>query len=104
MPRTRFLTAVIVLALAGAGFYAVRTVHHVIYWSDPAHRDQAPEGWMTLGYIERSHRLPPRTLGPALGFETDYRRQPLEDIAEARGIPLEDLLAIVRREVEALEP
>lgn len=80
------------LALAVTLFFLVRLALFTVYWSDPAHRHIAPEPWMTPGYIAHSWGLPPQELAEALGAPPG-ERMTLEEIAEARGIPVADLLA-----------
>ncbi len=101
-PARRILIAILALALIAATFVGVRTVRHALYWADPAHRNVAPEGWMTLGYLERSHHLPHHSLGPALGL-TPQPGEPLslEEIAELRDEPLAQLLTEVSAVIEA---
>jgi hypothetical protein len=86
------------LALAVALIFAVRLTIFTIYWSDPAHRDQRVEGWMTPGYVARSWEvdrdviraaLPPL---PETGMD---RRLTLDGIAASGGVPLPDLIARV---------
>ena len=84
LPR-KVLVVILLIALMGAGFFTLNSVRRAVYWADPAHRDQAPEAWMTLGYIERSPRLPPRSLGPMLGIE-HAGHQSLKQIAAARSL------------------
>ena len=50
---------------------------------------------MTLGYVERSYRLPPHSLGPLLGIASGSGagHRSLADLAEARGQSLDDFLA-----------
>lgn len=87
-----------VIALTLSGFFGGRLALRAVYWSDPAHFRQTPEGWMTPGYLERSWHLPPRSLGRALRDPGDGKPRPghtLAEIAAARDIPLEDLLARV---------
>ncbi|WP_226621497.1 hypothetical protein [Alloyangia pacifica] len=101
----RALILVLALALIAATVIGVRTVRHALYWADPAHRNVAPEAWMTLGYLERSHHLPHHSLGPALGL-TPQPGEPLslEEIAELRGEPLAQLLTEVDAVIEAQKP
>ena len=90
----RGLVIVLLVALAGTAFFGLRAVRQFIYWSDPAHHDQTPEGWMTLGYVERSYRLKPRSLGPLLAVApTEAKHRSLEEIAADEGIPLPELLS-----------
>lgn len=88
------------LALLLAVLFAVRLTVFAVYWSDPSHRDQGIEGWMTPGYVARSWdvdievvraALPP---GPA-------GRDSLDRIAAARGIPLPELTARIADAIEA---
>ena len=102
LPR-KVLVVILLIALMGADFFTLNSVRRAVYWADPAHRDQAPEAWMTLGYIERSHRLPPRSLGPMLGIE-HAGHQSLKQIAAARGQDLDSLLAEITAQLAALDP
>ena len=54
---------------AVALFFAARLVVFTLYWSDPAHRQQTPDGWMTPGYIARSWHVPREDLSRHLGLE-----------------------------------
>ena len=84
------------LALAVAILFAVRLTVFTIYWSDPAHREQAVEGWMTPGYVARSWEVDPEVIRAALPPPRDGatgRRPTLDAIAEAEGVPLPDLVA-----------
>jgi hypothetical protein len=86
------------LALVAVLFFAVRLTVFTIYWSDPAHREQAVEGWMTPGFVARSWDLPPEAIRAALPPPVDGtadRRRTLEAIATAEGIALPDLIARV---------
>ena len=78
-----------------AMFFALRLVVAAVYWSDPVHLEQAPDGWMTTGYVARSWQVDPKDVAQALGLdpETHARGVTLEDIAEAQGRPLVDLIA-----------
>ncbi len=73
----------LVLALAVALFFAIKLVMQWIYWSDPAHRDQVIEGWMSPGYVSHSYDVPHEVIRSALpaGFEHG-RRLSLDRIAE----------------------
>jgi hypothetical protein len=92
--------AVIALALAlviALGF-AVRLGMSILYWSDPAHRDQQIAGWMTPGYIARSWDVPPEVIRAVLPAPAATRRSEkptLTRIAETEGLPLPDLIARV---------
>ncbi len=91
-----------VAAAALALFFLGRTVFFIAYWSDPAQRDRAIEGWMTPGYVARSWHVPREVVGAALGLEPGSgQRQTLDQIARARGIPVEQLVAELTAAVAA---
>ncbi|WP_353472229.1 hypothetical protein PVT71_13100 [Salipiger sp. H15] len=101
-PAHYILLTVLAVALLAATVVGVRTVRHALYWADPAHRNVAPEGWMTLGYLERSHHLPRHSLAPALGLEPQPGEPlSLDEIAELRAEPLPRLLTEVTELIEA---
>lgn len=96
-------TVVLVVALLASGVFAARTVAFWIYWSDPAHHQQAIEGWMPPGYIARSWQVPPEVVTGALDLPTGRagRPQPLDEIARERGVPVETLIAQARAAIDA---
>lgn len=84
------------LALAVALVFAVRLTVFTIYWADPGHRQQPVAGWMTPGYVARSWDLPPEVIRAALPAMPEAGPRPtLDQIAEAEGIPLADLIAAI---------
>ena len=91
MKPTLFATLLGLLACAVTLFFGARFVSQAIYWSDPAHHNQAVQGWMTVGYIGRSWSLDPRQLDALANLplpEIKGRPQPLVEIARDRGVPL----------------
>lgn len=93
-----------VAAAALTLFFALRFVAFGLYWADPAHRDRAPEGWMTPGYLSRSWDLPRAALRDLLDLpEADGAPPTLADIARARGEPLEAFLAALRADLDRLK-
>lgn len=90
------------LALAATVFFAVRTVIFTVYWSDPTHRFQPLEGWMTPRYVAHSWELPPEALAEVIGEPPPSRRRmTLDDIAQERGVPLETLIAEITARLQA---
>ncbi|WP_088625401.1 hypothetical protein [Oceanicola sp. 22II-s10i] len=74
--------------------FVVRTLFFVVYWSDPAHRNQAPEVWMTPRYIAHSWQIPPEALAEALQIpDPPPRHATLAEIARLRGMTTEALIA-----------
>ena len=102
--RHPILTIGFALALALTLFFAGRFVAQVVYWSDPARQEQEVQGWMTLRYVAKSWRLPPRDLYEAAGLPGPTRGHPLtlEQLAEDRGIPLPQLIAEVETAIDRL--
>lgn len=80
------LAAIVTLALGA------RLVTRAVYWA--THQELPIEGWMTVGYVARSHGLEPTDLISALGPPyTLGDRRPLVGIAEARGVSLDVMAA-----------
>lgn len=93
-----FLTAVAVTL-----FFAVRLVIFSVYWSDPAHRNQLPEGWMTPGYVARSWHLSREEVLRALDLPpTSGRPRSFDEIAKDRGVPVSTVLGEVAAALTAL--
>lgn len=110
--RHRLLLGAFLGATLIALFFASRFLLSVLYWSDPAHRNQPLEGWMTIGYVAHSYDVPRDRLVEILGLQPpddpDRKARPtLERIASDRGQPLEtfenDIEAAIAR-LRAEEP
>ncbi|MCK0148735.1 hypothetical protein MWU54_01770 [Marivita sp. S6314] len=56
------MTGSFVLAVCLTLWFGGRTAVHAVYWADPKHQNQQIEGWMTLGYVGKSWRVPRGTL------------------------------------------
>lgn len=96
--RHRLLLSAFVLTTLIALFFATRFLISVLYWSDPAHRDQPLEGWMTIGYVAHSYDVPRDKLIEMLKLAPpegkDRKTRPnLEQIAEDRGQTFDALKA-----------
>lgn len=86
------LTAAMVLALLVAGFFAVQLVLNAIYWNDPRHQDMDIAPWMTPRFVAMSWGVPVPVVRSALDLPPpDGKPQPLQRIAQERGIAVEDL-------------
>ncbi|MFD2175359.1 hypothetical protein [Rhodobacter lacus] len=86
-----------VLAATLAAFFGGRIIVRTIYWANPEHHRQMPEGWMTPGYIARSWRLKIEDVDAVLGIENGPELvgsgpPTLERIARALDVPLSDLI------------
>ena len=84
------------LALVVCIVFSVRSVMFAVYWSDPAHRDQRVEEWMTPAYVAHSWDVPRDVMEAAVGGAAETLsdgRPTLKRIAAAEGIPTADLIA-----------
>jgi len=95
-----------VLFLGLAGTFAVlslRALVMALVWSTSAPDPTAPlEGWMTPRYVVRLRDVPPDTMRQILGLTDDAgRRVTLEQLARARGQPLDRFLADLEAEIAA---
>ena len=96
------------LLIAGlTGWRAYHTVSRAIYWSH--HRDEAIRGWMTVGYVAHSYRVPSRVLYEALGLPDraeekaagkPHQRQTLHRIAREQHRSFEEIRATLETAIE----
>ncbi|AUH34693.1 hypothetical protein [Paracoccus tegillarcae] len=87
------IAAAFLVAVALTGFFGFRLVDRALYWTNPAHQHQAPQPWMTVGFLARSWHLPPPELAQAIGItDGSMRGLRLSEIAEVQGIPIEALI------------
>jgi hypothetical protein len=82
--------------------FATRMVLFTVYWSDPAHRDQVVQGWMTPGYIANSWDIPRDDLQAVFSdYAAPKSRMTLERLASENGVPLPDLIAQIEAAIDA---
>lgn len=97
--NNRLLLIAFTVAAALTLFFAIRTAAFFIYWSN--HQNVEIEGWMTIGYVAHSYRVPPPELQKAMGYDPHRpERRPLGRIARDTGEPLPRLIARVERAIE----
>ncbi|GGD34282.1 hypothetical protein [Sinisalibacter lacisalsi] len=96
-------TVLLVLALAAAGLFAVRSVAFVIYWSDPARQEQTIAGWMTPGYIAHSWQVPRAVVLEAVNAPVPPPAGPmsLRDLAALNEVSVDALIAEVEAAIAA---
>lgn len=100
LAATAFIVALIV-----ALFFAARLAYFFIYWSDPAHRNQPIEDWMTVGYVARSYDVPRDKLAEAIALKpTPGQRRTLSQLAAERGVTTETLKTELRQAIARLQP
>jgi len=95
-----------VLALAVTLFFAIRSVTFLIYWSDPSHRNQSLEAWMTPRYIAHSHDVPLDMVSETLGLAGLPAARPTQKptlhwIARHKNVPLEALISELDQAIAA---
>jgi hypothetical protein len=101
-----YLVSAFLLACAVTLFFGVRFVSKAIYWANPAHQQQAVEGWMTVGYIAKSWGLDPRALDDLAKLplpEEKGHPQPLVEIARDRAVPVSEVIADVEAAIAQLQ-
>jgi hypothetical protein len=96
------LTTAFLLACAVTVAFTGITVYRAVYWAN--HREQPVAAWMTVGYIGRSWGLDPREIDALAGLPLHERGHPLTlaEIAEMRGVAVEDLIAEVEAAIATL--
>lgn len=96
------LTGAFVIAALLTAMFAVRMVMFTVYWSDPAHRDQSLQGWMTPGYIAQSWDVPREDVLAAIATpDTSGKRKSLDEISVESGISLTDLTTRIEAAIAA---
>ncbi|GAA3873650.1 hypothetical protein [Celeribacter arenosi] len=95
-------TVVLVLSIAMAGFFTVRSLAFWFYWHGAESRQQPIEPWMTPGYIAHSWHVPPEIVLEAVGAPMPPPKGPMNliDIAHLRDVPVETLVEAARVAVE----
>ena len=95
------LTAFI-LVLGFTGLHVVRIARELIYWQ--YHRDEEIRGWMTIGYVAHSYRVPPHVLQQALGLPDRPDRRPLREIAKSQNRSMDEIRAILQDAITHARP
>ena len=89
---------VVALFLLVAGFTAFKAVdmaRELIYWQ--AHRDEAIRGWMSVGYVAHSYRVPTDVLKLALGLpDKQPDKRPLRKIAHMQHRSMDEIRAVLQ--------
>jgi len=100
----QWLVAVMfLLVLVFTGLYAVRTTRHAIYWH--YHQDEPIHGWMTVGYVAHSYRVPRQILYQALGLPPQvHDKRPLLEIAKSQDRSMNEIRAILQDAIAHARP
>jgi hypothetical protein len=92
------IVAMFLLVAGFTAFKAVHTARKVIYWQ--AHRDEPIHGWMSVGYVAHSYRVPPYVLYLALGLP--YKppdKRPLHEIAKIQHRSMNEISAVLQNAI-----
>lgn len=101
--KHRLLLVAFAVACLITLFFAARFSFYTIYWQQPAHQNQPLQGWMTIGYIAHSYRLPRDELANALALEPGLgKRLTIAEIARQRGVPVSALVAEINAAIARL--
>jgi hypothetical protein len=94
----QWLVLAMFLLVAGfTGFKAVRMARKVTYWK--AHRDEPIRGWMNVGHVAHSYRVPPGVLYQALGLPEKADKRPLREIAKVQHRSVDEIRAILQNAI-----
>lgn len=101
--RQWLVLAAFLLIIGFTGLHAFRFVRDAVYWS--YHRDEEIRGWMPVGYVAHSYRVPPHVLYQALGLpHKPPDRRPLREIARAQNRSLDDVKAVLQDAIVHARP
>lgn len=101
----RLAFAAFVIALAALGYFSVKTTASMIYWMDPAHREQPLADWMTPRYVAQSYDLPRDIIEEVFFIERgdEPRRIRLSDIAAENNMTMDQMQARIDAAKSAFE-
>lgn len=85
-PTTILAAGLVALIWFGGGF-----VSEVLYFSDPAHREQPLAGWMSPRYVAKSWELPPDVVADVMQLTPGHRHTTLDHVVERLNITIEEL-------------
>lgn len=99
-PRVAAAFLLALLLTLGLGGWAL---YDWLWWE--THEDQPVEPWMTVGFVARSWDLDPREIDARAGLPlpVDGRPFTLTEIAEDRGVPVAEIVALVTATVQRMD-
>jgi membrane-associated protein len=100
----QWLVVAMFLLVAGfTAFKAVNMAREVIYLR--THHDEAIRGWMSVGYVAHSYRVPPDVLYLALSLPHDQPdRRPLRKIAHMQHRSMDEIRADLQNAIIVARP
>ncbi len=92
--RQSVVAVAFLMSLSLAIFFVVRAVRPMIYWH--YHQDEPIRGWMTMGYVAHSYRVPPHVLHSALGLpDKPPDKRSLREIAKAQNRSMDEIRSLL---------
>jgi hypothetical protein len=100
--RHPVLSTSFLIALALTLFFVTRLLVHLLTWEGHLHEPIKP--WMTIGYVGHSWGLNPKVIDERAGLPLPVNGRPftLQEIADDRGVPVEDIIKQVEDAVAKL--
>jgi membrane protein DedA with SNARE-associated domain len=100
----QWLVVAMFLLVAGfTAFKAVNMAREVIYLR--THHDEAIRGWMSVGYVAHSYRVPPDVLYGALNIPHDQPdNRPLRKIAHMQHRSMDEIRAVLQNAIIIARP
>jgi hypothetical protein len=99
----QWLVVGLFLLVAGfTTFKAVNMARQMIYWQ--THHDEPIHGWMNVGYVAHSYRVPPDVLYLALDLPQTPDKRPLRDIAKVQHRSMDDIRTILQKVIIRARP
>ena len=103
--RRKIMLAVFAVAAALTAFFIIRAVFFAFIWMDPDRAPHPIEPWMTPRYIARTYDIPRPEMQFILDLGPDETpRKPLESLAEARGVPVQNWIDDFNAYLDARPP
>lgn len=96
-------TVVLAVGLVALLWFGGRFVSEVLYFADPAHREQQLAGWMSPRYVAKSWELPPDVVANIMQLAPGHRHTTLDQVAASQNVTIEELQKRVEAAKAALE-
>lgn len=103
--RRKAMLASFIIAAGLTAFFIIRAAFFAFVWMDPDRGIHPIEPWMTPRFIARTYNIPRPDMQAILDLDPDDTpRQPLESLAEAHGVAVEDWINEFNAYLDARPP